>query len=154
MLISEAEAFMRIALEQGQKAFDMGEVPVGAVIIKANEVISFSHNLVETQKDPTAHAELLAIREAANKLGDWRLSGCDIYVTLEPCAMCVGACIGARLDTIVFGAYDKVSGCCASVADLADGWLSHSPKVVGGVLEGECGAIMTKFFKERRGKGV
>ena len=90
MLISEAEAFMRIALEQGRKAFDIGEVPVGAVITKANEVISFSHNLVETQKDPTAHAELLAIREAAHRLGDWRLSGCDIYVTLEPCAMCVG----------------------------------------------------------------
>ncbi len=145
---------MRIALEQGQKAFDLGEVPVGAVIIKDNEVISYSHNLVETKEDPTAHAELLAIREAAQRLGDWRLHGCDIYVTLEPCAMCVGACIGSRLDSIIFGAYDKVSGCCVSVADLADGWLPHSPKVVGGVLEGECSAIMTKFFKERRNKGV
>ena len=154
MLISEAEAFMSIALEQGQRAFAIGEVPVGAVIIKENKVISFSHNLVETKKDPTAHAELLAIRDAAHKLGDWRLRGCDLYVTLEPCAMCVGACIGSRLDTIIFGAYDKVSGCCASVADLADGWLPHSPKVVGGVLEGECSAIMTKFFKERRNKGV
>jgi tRNA(adenine34) deaminase len=125
-------------------------VPVGAILVRDGEVISKGHNLRETTSDPTAHAEILALREAANKLGSWRLSVCTLYVTLEPCAMCAGACVNARVKRIVFGAFDERAGCCGSVADITDNWFNHSVESVGGVCEEECACILKAYFSEKR----
>lgn len=145
------ERFMREALAEAEKAFALEEVPVGAVIVKNGEIIGRGHNLRETMKMATAHAELLAIEEACNRLQGWRLFDCELYVTLEPCPMCAGALVNARLDRVVFGAYDHKRGACGSIYNLAqDDKLNHRLDVVGGVCEEECVALLQQFFKKRR----
>ena len=146
------ESFMRLALAQAQQALDIGEIPVGAVVVKGGEVISAGYNLREKNSDPTAHAEVIALREAARKLSDWRLDGCTLYVTLEPCPMCAGAAMMARLERVVFGAFDERCGCAGSVYELCgDAGIGGSTKVIGGVLEEECERLLARFFHTLRG---
>ncbi|MEA4913384.1 MAG: nucleoside deaminase [Christensenella sp.] len=145
----EMEQYMRLALEEAALAFDAGEVPVGAVLVKNGEVVARAHNLVETLSDVTAHAELLCLREAMGKLGA-RLTGCTLYVTLEPCAMCAGACVNAKLGKLVFGAFDEVAGCCGSKMDLTDKCFLHSVETWGGILEDPCKKLLSRFFQALR----
>jgi tRNA(adenine34) deaminase len=146
--------FMARALEQARAAAAAGEVPVGAVVVRAGEVIATGRNSPVGDSDPTAHAEVAALRAAARVLGNYRLDGCTLYVTLEPCAMCVGAMLHARLGRVVFGARDPKTGAAGSVVDLfAERALNHRTSVEGGVMEGECGALLAHFFKERRAEG-
>ncbi len=143
--------YMELAYEQAKKAYAMGEVPVGAVIIKDMKVIAEGHNLTESANDPTAHAEIVAIRRACERLGTPRLTGCDLYVTLEPCAMCTGAIINARIRGLYIGAMDKKAGCCGSVKDLiTKQYFNHKTEVYYGIMEDKCSEILTDFFKERR----
>ena len=143
--------YMRIALEEAQQAAMEGEIPVGAVIVKDGEIIAAAHNRRENDHDPTAHAELLAMRRAALALGDWRLRGCTLYVTLEPCPMCAGAMVMSQLSECVYGAADDKQGCCGSVYDLpADPALGSQTKWRSGVLAEECGDMMRTFFAGRR----
>ena len=148
--MSRDEHFMRLAMQEAEKAAAAGDVPVGAVIVKNGEIIARGHNTREQRGDVLGHAELEAIRSACAVLGDWRLTGCTLYVTLEPCPMCTGACIAARLDRIVFGAFDKKAGCCGSVTDLTALHLDSEPDIFAGVLDGECAAQLDNFFKRRR----
>ena len=149
------ESLMRLALEEAEAAFREGEVPVGAVVAKDGRPVARAHNLREQTGDPTAHAELLAIREAARVLGARRLTGCTLYVTLEPCPMCAGAMVMAQLDGCVFGAYDARQGCCGSVYDLPhDPAFFHRVPCAGGVLENECARLLRAFFEKRRGKNA
>lgn len=142
---------MSIALEEAKKAYELGEVPVGAVIVKDGKVLSKAHNLTETLKDPTAHAEMLAIREAAEKEGNTRLSGCAMYVTLEPCSMCAGALVWSRIERLYIGAMDKKAGACGSIFDIVESpKLNHRLIVEAGIMEEECGALLKAFFKELR----
>ena len=144
--------YMRMALEEAQKAAAKHEIPVGAVVVKDGEVIARAHNRRENDHDPTAHAELLALREAARLLGDWRLRGCTLYVTLEPCPMCAGAMVMSQLSQCVYGAADEKQGCCGSVYDLpGDPALAGQTKWQSGVLAEECGEMMRTFFAGRRG---
>jgi len=144
---------MKEALKEARKAFVLDEVPVGAVAAIDDKIIVRAHNRRETLKDPTAHAEIRCIQKAAKKLGSWRLSGVTIYSTLEPCAMCAGAMIHARIKELVYGADDPKAGACGSVIDITkEGLFNHKLKIVGGVLEGECGEILKRFFKELRSK--
>lgn len=145
--------YMKIALEEAKKAAEMGEVPIGAVVVKDGEVLSAAHNLCETNNDPTAHAEILAIRKATEALGDFRLNGAELYVTLEPCPMCAGAAINARISEIVFGAYDSAKGALGSVTNLYSFDFPNRPMVYGGIREKECLCILKEFFKARRSKG-
>ena len=148
------KGMMQRALEEARKAFDRGEIPVGAVVEKDGEVIAAAHNLRETTGDPTAHAEVLAIREAARMLGRRRLNGCTLYVTLEPCPMCAGAMIMAGLDRCYFGARDERQGCAESVYALTmDPAFYHRLPCVGGVLEEECAALLKEFFEMKREGG-
>ena len=143
---------MRSALSLAREALDAGEVPVGAVIVRGGEAIATASNRTVRDQDPTAHAESLAIRAAAAATGSWRLGGCTLYVTLEPCAMCAGAIVLARLDRVVFGAWDEKAGMAGSVGDLLrHPRLNHRPQVLGGVLADDAGALLTEFFRERRG---
>lgn len=145
------EKFMKLALSEAEAAAREGEVPVGAVIVKDGEVIARAHNLTETLNDPTAHAEVLAIREAAEKRGWARLTGCVMYVTVEPCAMCAGAAVWARLEELVIGTMDPKAGACGSLMDIPeDGRLNHTVKIRRGMLEDECSQIMKDFFAQRR----
>lgn len=145
--------FMRAALREAERALDAGEVPVGCVIVRENQIIARGYNRREALQDPTAHAELLAITAAANHLGSWRLEETTLYVTLEPCPMCAGAIILARIPRVVFGAYDPKAGCCGTLMNLlADSRFNHRPDLKGGVLEGECGGILTAFFREIRSR--
>ena len=145
--------YMKEALKEARKAYRKGEVPVGAVIVRRDEIIARGHNLRETGKSPLAHAEIIAIGKAAEKLGGWRLTESQIYVTIEPCVMCAGAILQARIDQVFIGAMDKKAGGAGSVYDLlGDGLLCHVPRVVKGVLEDECSAIMKEFFRELRRK--
>ena len=148
--MSRDEHFMRLAMQEAEKAAAAGDVPVGAVIVKNGEIIARGHNTRVQRGDVLGHAELEAIRSACAVLGDWRLTGCTLYVTLEPCPMCTGACIAARLDRIVFGAFDKKAGCCGSVTDLTALHLDSEPDIFAGVLDGECAAQLDNFFKRRR----
>lgn len=144
-------AFMREALDQARLALDAGEVPVGAVVVRDGVVIGRGHNHSVTGHDPTAHAEIAALRQAALALGNYRLDGCELYVTLEPCAMCTGAMLHARLQRVVFGAVDPKTGAAGSVVDLFDERrLNHRTQVQGGVLADECGALLSDFFAGRR----
>jgi tRNA(adenine34) deaminase len=139
------------ALDEARAAASGGDVPVGAVIVRDDEIIARASNRTVRDQDPTAHAELLAIRAAAQALGSWRLGGCTLYVTLEPCAMCAGAIVLARLDRVVFGAWDDKAGMAGSVGDiLRHPRLNHRPAVLGGVCEPECGDLLRVFFSERR----
>ncbi len=145
------EYFMRAALEEAQKAFDKGEVPIGAVLVKDQEVIARAHNLKEERRDPTAHAEILVIQEASRILKSWRLAGTTLYVTIEPCPMCSGALIQARVGKLVFGARDVKAGTCGSLYNLVqDSRFNHCIEVEEGILKDSCAEIMQRFFKERR----
>ena len=142
---------MKEALREAKKAFEKNEPPVGAVIVRDSEIIARGHNLRERLQDPTAHAEMLAIRAAAAKLGMWRLSDCAIYVTLEPCSMCAGAMVLARFNRLVYGADDPKAGAVRSLMNLvSDKRLNHQIEVKGGVLVAECGALLRDFFSSRR----
>ena len=142
---------LSLALEEAEKAREKGEVPVGAVIVKDGEIIARAHNLKETLKDPTAHAEILAIREACNKLNNWRLNGCEMYVTLEPCPMCAGAILQSRLSKIYIGTFDDTTGAAGSVVNILQNHnLTYFLEVVWENDE-KCSKILTKFFKDRRG---
>lgn len=144
---------MRQALIEAEKAYSIYEVPVGAIIVHKNKIIGRGHNKRESLKDPTAHAEILAIKEASKNLGAWRLEACTIYVSLEPCAMCAGALVNSRIDRVVVGARDPKRGCCGSVENLLDHpSFNHRVQVEFGVLEDESSRIISKFFKELRNK--
>ena len=143
--------FMKEALQEARKALEKDEPPVGAVIVKDGAIIACGHNLREALQDPTAHAEMLAIRAAAASLGRWRLSDCTMYVTLEPCAMCAGAMVLARLHRLVYGADDPKAGAVNSLMNLAsDERLNHQIEVQSGVLAQECGDLLRNFFSSRR----
>lgn len=142
--------FMQQALALAKQGADLGEVPVGAVVVKDGQVIACAHNERELLPDATAHAEVLAIRRACAALGSNRLSGCTLYVTLEPCPMCAGALVNARIDRVVFGAYDARGGACGSLMRIQKYPLYHMPLFKGGVAERECSEILTAFFKQKR----
>jgi len=143
--------FMAVALEQARLAWAEGEVPVGAVVVKDGEIIATGYNRPIGGHDPTAHAEIVALRAAADKLGNYRLPGCELYVTLEPCIMCSGAMMHARLARVVFGATDPKTGACGSVVNLfSEEKLNHHTEVVGGVMAEEASAMLKAFFAERR----
>jgi tRNA(adenine34) deaminase len=145
------EHFMRLALREAERAMEHDDVPIGAVIVHEGEVLAAAGNEREARQDPTAHAELLALREAAAKLGTWRVLDAVLYVTLEPCAMCAGAIVLARVPRVVFGAWDPKAGAAGSVLDvLAEPRLNHRPDVSGGLLADECGALLSSFFAGRR----
>lgn len=142
---------MKEALIEARKAFELGEVPIGAVIVKDGQVIARGHNLTETAKDPTAHAEMIAIRQAAEVLGGWRLPGCSMYVTVEPCSMCAGAMVWSRIENLYIGAMDPKAGACGSVFNIAEeDRLNHRIHVERGILEDECSSIMKEFFRQLR----
>ena len=146
------DRYMRLALEEARLALAHDDVPVGAVVVHDGAVIGAGHNERERRQDPTAHAETLALQRAAHHLGSWRLLECVLYVTLEPCAMCAGAIVLARVPRVVFGAPDPKAGAAGSVLDvLAEPRLNHRPAVQGGVLAAECAALLTGFFASRRG---
>lgn len=145
------ETYMRRALAEAQKAQAAGEVPIGAVVVQNGEVMGAGHNLKETLQDPTAHAEIVAVREAAAKVGSWRLDEADVYVTIEPCPMCMGAMLQARIRRVIFGAFDPKAGAAGSVVDLsACKQFNHRMEIIDGVLEDECRQLMQDFFQERR----
>ena len=144
------EIFMRAAIEQAKIAYSLGEVPVGAVVVKDGEVIAAGCNRRETGKNALLHAELEAISSACSALHGWRLWQCELYVTLEPCPMCTGAIINSRIKRVVYGAYDKKAGSCKSVINLFDLPYNHKPEVKDGVLEKECSELLTEFFRELR----
>jgi len=144
---------MRIALTEARLAVEAGEVPVGAIVVRDGEIIARTSNRTIRDQDATAHAESLAIREASAHVGSWRLDGCTLYVTLEPCAMCAGALVLARVDRVVFGAWDPKAGMAGSVGDLLrHPRLNHRPEVQGGVCEAEASALLRDFFTARRGR--
>ena len=145
------EYFMRLALREAERAQEHEDVPIGAVVAHDGEVIAAAHNERELRQDPTAHAEMIALREAAKTLGTWRVLEAVLYVTLEPCAMCAGAIVLARVPRVVFGASDPKAGACGSVLDVVgEPRLNHRPEVAGGLLAGECGALLSEFFASRR----
>ena len=147
----ERETYMRAALSLAQQAADADEVPVGCVIVdKDGAVIATGRNRRETENNATAHAEIEAIAAACKAVGDWRLDGCTIYVTLEPCPMCTGAIINARIPCVVYGAKDAVTGSCGSVINLFEERYGHKPAVYGGVLQSECADLLTGFFQRLR----
>ena len=152
MIASDRDvAWMRIALDEARRAGDAGEVPVGAALVRGDELIAVAGNRSVRDHDATAHAELLALRQAAQLIGDARLTACTLYVTLEPCAMCAGAIVLSRIDRLVFGAWDSKAGMAGSIGDLVrHPRLNHRPEVLAGVLAEECGEVLTRFFQARR----
>lgn len=144
---------MRIALEEAEKAAAMGEVPIGAVVVCGDDILAAAHNMREIWKDPTAHAEMITLREASRVRGGWRLEGCRLYVTLEPCPMCAGASLLARVDEVIFGATEPKFGAAGSILNvLGEPRFNHHPQVTAGVLADECGMLMKAFFRQRRFK--
>ncbi len=147
------EFFMNQALREAELAFDKDEVPIGAVVVLDNKVIGRGHNLTQSLKDATAHAEMIAITSAAEKIGDWRLEDCILYSTIEPCTMCAGAAVLSRIRTIYYGARDSKFGACGSIFDIPrNEKLNHRIEVIAGLMEGEAVEIMQKFFKKLREK--
>ncbi len=147
--------FMQVALAEAQKARVMDEVPVGAVIVCGDKIIARAHNEKNAQKNSILHAEMLVLQKAMKKLGDWHLNECTMYVTLEPCPMCAGAIINARVGKVVFGAHDPKAGCFGSVYNFAEEKkFNHRPLIESGILGAECGAILTEYFKEKRKKNI
>lgn len=144
--------FMLKAIDLAKKAQETDDVPVGAIVVKNGKIIGEGYNKREADGDPTAHAEVVAIRQAAQYLDSWHLDGCELYVTLEPCPMCAGAIINSRIETLVFGAYDKKAGSASgeSVVNLFNLPYNHAPTVYGGICEKECAELLTEFFKKRR----
>lgn len=148
------EHFMKRALEQARLAADIDEVPVGAVIVHDQRIIGAAHNLTRQLRDPTAHAEMIAITQAAEAMGDWRLEDCTLYVTLEPCSMCAGAIVNARIPSVVYGATDPKAGAVKSVFQLlSEPRLNHQSEVVSGIFAEDCGNILTTFFQAKRALG-
>ena len=145
------EYFMREAIKEAKKALDIGDVPIGAVIVKDGEIIARGHNRRNNDKNPLSHAEIIAINQAAGVIGDWRIEGCCIYVTIEPCPMCSGAIVQARIPKVVYGAANPKAGCGGSVANILqmDG-LNHKCEIVSGLLADECGQMMKKYKKKFR----
>ncbi|TYP69358.1 tRNA(adenine34) deaminase [Paenibacillus methanolicus] len=147
----EDQRWMQEAIEEARKAEAIGEVPIGAVIVKDGVVIGRGHNLRETTADPTAHAEMVAIREASTHLGAWRLMGCTLYVTLEPCPMCAGALVQSRIHKVVYGTTDPKAGCAGTLMNLLqEPRFNHETEMVSGVLQEECAALLTNFFRKLR----
>ncbi len=148
---ADDEKWMRHALAQAQRARELDEVPIGAVVTLGDELIASAHNLTRTNSDPTAHAEMVALRAAAQKVGDWRVLDATLYVTLEPCAMCAGAMVLARIKRLVYAAYDPKAGMCGSLGNIVqDARLNHRMEVTAGVLEQDAAALLREFFRERR----
>ncbi|OGP67719.1 MAG: tRNA-specific adenosine deaminase [Deltaproteobacteria bacterium RBG_16_44_11] len=142
---------MKIALEEAQAAYDCGEVPVGAIVVQEGRILAQAHNSPITRNDPSAHAEMLALRQAAETQGNYRLLGAELYVTLEPCIMCAGAIIQARLARVIFGARDPKSGAIVSLYKiLTDERLNHQVEITEGILQEECGEILGRFFRQKR----
>jgi tRNA(adenine34) deaminase len=153
-MFSPHEAFMRRALAEARTALAEDEVPIGAVIVREGDVIAAAHNQREQLRDPTAHAEMIAITQAAAAIGDWRLEGCTLYVTLEPCPMCAGAIVLARIPTVVFGACDPKAGAVSTLYRLLDDQrLNHRAEVVLGVLGEQCAQLLSDFFTDKRRQG-
>lgn len=149
------EHFMKIAIKEATKALLVDEVPIGCVIVKDNKVISRGHNLRESKQDVTLHAEIIAIKKANRKLSSWRLNECDIFITLEPCMMCMGAIIQARFKNIYYGAKDYKGGAIGSSINALEAKnINHHPNVVGGILEEECSKIITNYFRAKREKNI
>ncbi|MDD4690162.1 MAG: tRNA adenosine(34) deaminase TadA [Eubacteriales bacterium] len=144
------ENFMKSALAQAEKAAQIGEVPIGAIIVKDSKIIARGYNKREYKKNALYHAEIIAIEKACKKLNSWRLSGCELYVTLEPCPMCMGAIINSRIDKVYFGAYDKKAGSCGSIINLNDYPYNHHPEITGSILQNECSSILSTFFANLR----
>jgi tRNA(adenine34) deaminase len=142
---------MRLAIREAEQALKHADVPIGAAVVQSGEVVALAHNERELRQDPTAHAEILALREAARVLGSWRVLGTVLYVTLEPCAMCAGAIVLARVPRVAYGAPDPKAGACGSVLDvLSDPRLNHRPEVAGGLLASDCAELLSQFFSSRR----
>ena len=144
------EEFMRLAIEQAQLAAQLGEIPVGAVVVKDDQVIGRGYNRREIDSSATAHAEVLAIEDACKHLGTWRLTDCELYVTLEPCPMCAGAIVNARIRRVIYGAKDERAGCCGSVADFFVMPFNHNPLSRSGILAEECKTLLLDFFSSLR----
>lgn len=152
--LSEHERLMQLAYQEAEVAFKADEVPVGAIITRQGSVIAVAHNQREMLHDPTAHAEMIAITQAAESIGNWRLEECTLYVTLEPCPMCAGAILQSRIPTVVFGAFDPKAGAVKSLFQLLqDPRLNHQCNVLAGVLEEKCGGILSEFFRLKRLEG-
>jgi tRNA(adenine34) deaminase len=149
--VSEDEIWMAEAIRQARLAEALGEVPIGAVIVRGGEIVGSGYNLRETRNDPTAHAEMIAIRQASERLGAWRLLGCTLYVTLEPCPMCAGAILQSRVERVVYGASDPKAGCAGTLMDLLqDDRFNHRSPWSSGVLQDKCAALLTDFFRRLR----
>lgn len=144
--------YMLFCLRLARAAAAREEVPVGALVVHENKVLSAAHNMREVRQSPVSHAELLAIEEAAAKLGSWRLDNCTLYVTLEPCPMCAGTVINARVPRVVFGAPDPKAGAMGSLYDIGEGKLNHTPLVTGGLLSAACGRVISSYFRSKRAK--
>lgn len=154
-IVKRMKKYMAEALKEAAKAAEMGEIPVGAVIVRDGEVIARGHNMTETMKDPTAHAEMLAIRQAAQKLGGWRLLGCQMFVTTEPCSMCAGAIVLARIEKLFIGTMDPKAGACGSVFNIPqENRLNHFVEIETGIMEEECSLLMKEFFRKLRAKNT
>ncbi len=152
-LILDHETYMREAIAEAKKAWELKEVPIGAVVVRDGEIVGRGYNLRETGKDPTLHAEMIAIREASEKLGGWRLIGCTLYVTLEPCPMCAGAIVQSRIEQVVYGATDPKAGCAGTLMNLLDeARFNHQVPIVAGVLQEECSQLLKDFFRSLRKK--
>lgn len=150
-MLDDNVRYMRAALREAERAYEAGEVPVGCVIVHDGQIIGKAHNQREVLQDPTAHAEVLAITQAATHLKSWRLEGSRLYVTLEPCAMCAGAIILARIDEVYYGAPDPKAGCCGTLMNvLEDRRFNHQPRLHAGLMGQECGGILTAFFQQIR----
>jgi tRNA(adenine34) deaminase len=149
----EDRHWMSEAIAEAQKAEQIGEVPIGAVIVKNNEIIGRGYNLRETRFDPTAHAEMVAIRDACDRLGAWRLLDCTLYVTLEPCPMCAGALVQSRVKRVVYGTTDPKAGCAGTLMNLLqEPRFNHETELTSGILQTECAALLTQFFRRLRGR--
>ena len=149
----DKEYYMKLALKEAKKAYDKLEIPVGAVIVKDGKIIARGYNVKEGKKDSSKHAEIIAIQKASKKLKAWRLTDCDMYVTLEPCSMCAGALIQSRIRKVYIGTEDKKTGACGSVLNLLEDYkFNHKVEIENGILKDECEAILKKFFKELRNK--
>ncbi|TCP70190.1 tRNA adenosine(34) deaminase TadA [Baia soyae] len=147
------EFYMKVAIEEARKAEKIGEVPIGAIVVFQGEIVGRGYNLREKDQDPTAHAEMIAIQEAAERLGSWRLIDCDLYVTLEPCPMCAGAIIQSRVKRVIFGTLDPKAGCVGSLMNLLqDTRFNHQTEIQSGVLQQECSDLLTQFFRGIREK--
>ena len=148
--MTEQEKFMLEALEQAKISADLDEVPIGAVVVKDGKVISRAHNTRNQSRNAVEHAELVAIEQACKVCNDWRLTGCDLYVTLEPCVMCLGACYNARISNVYFGAFDLSGNGCVHLSEMIGRTLNHELTIRGGVLDKECSQLLTDYFKSKR----